>query len=56
MNNYGASDTTDQLTSGNLSSCNSLSKYKDSSKFRQPVELELTPVQKAETKLTNFCL
>lgn len=55
MNNYSASDTTDQLTYGNLSSCNNLSKYKDSLKFRLAAELQIGLIQKAETELCNFC-
>lgn len=56
MNNYSASDTTDQLTYGNLSSCNNLSKYKDSLKFRLAAELQLSLILKAETEPCNFCL
>lgn len=48
MNNYCESDTTDQLTYGNLSSYNNLPKYKDSLKFRLAIELQLTPIQKAK--------
>lgn len=47
MNNYCESDTTDQLTYGNLSSYNNLPKHKDSLKFRPAVELQLSPIQKA---------
>lgn len=47
MNNYCESDTTDQLTYGNLSSYNNQSKYKDSLKFRLAVQLKLIPIQKS---------
>jgi len=43
MKNYCESDTTDQLTYGNLSSYNNLSKYKDGLKFRLAVEATTHP-------------